>query len=214
MRPLRARRTDLRLGRRALRAAALCAAGQPHDWRQGADRRHRRLYGDLLVGGFQRLRAAEDLPHLTSREPASAGSSRHPSGLAGAGMGMIMITIRRELGKDVAAREALLDLGYGAIRFSKVSHRLREGRLPAAGLAFVACDHGRLVGTVQLWDVATSDGRPALLLGPLTVHPSHRDRGVGGALMRHALAAAAQLGHQAVLLVGDAAYYERFGFSA
>ena len=128
-------------------------------------------------------------------------------------MGMIMITIRRELGKDAAAREALLDLGYGAIRFSKVSHRLREGRLPAAGLAFVACDHGRLVGTVQLWDVATSDGRPALLLGPLTVHPSHRDRGVGGALMRHALAAAAQLGHQAVLLVGDAAYYERFGFS-
>ena len=124
-----------------------------------------------------------------------------------------MITIRRELGKDAAAREALLDLGYGAVRFSKVSHRLREGRLPAAGLAFVASDHGRLVGTVQLWDVATEDGRPALLLGPLTVHPSHRDRGVGGALMRHALAAAAKLDHQAVLLVGDTAYYERFGFS-
>jgi predicted N-acetyltransferase YhbS len=128
-------------------------------------------------------------------------------------MGMIMITIRRELGKDAAAREALLDLGYGAVRFSKVSHRLREGRLPAAGLAFVACDHGRLIGTVRLWDVATSDGRPALLLGPLTVHPSHRHRGVGSALMRHALAAAAKLGHHAVLLVGDAAYYERFGFS-
>jgi predicted N-acetyltransferase YhbS len=128
-------------------------------------------------------------------------------------MGMLMITIRRELGKDVAAREALLDLGYGAVRFSKVSHRLREGRLPAAGLAFVACDHGRLIGTVRLWDIAAGDGGPALLLGPLTVHPSHRDRGVGSALMRHALAAAARLGHQAVLLVGDADYYERFGFS-
>jgi predicted N-acetyltransferase YhbS len=128
-------------------------------------------------------------------------------------MGMIMITIRRELGKDAAAREALLDLGYGAVRFSKVSHRLREGRLPAAGLAFVASDHGRLVGTVQLWDVAAGDGCPALLLGPLTVHPSHRDRGVGSALMRHALTAAAKLGHEAVMLVGDAAYYERFGFS-
>jgi predicted N-acetyltransferase YhbS len=128
-------------------------------------------------------------------------------------MGMIMITIRRELGKDAAAREALLDLGYGAVRFSKVSHRLREGRLPAAGLAFVACDHGRLIGTVRLWDVAAGDGRPALLLGPLTVHPSHRHRGVGSALMRHALAAAARLGHRAVMLVGDAAYYERFGFS-
>jgi predicted N-acetyltransferase YhbS len=129
-------------------------------------------------------------------------------------MGMSMITIRRELGKDATAREALLDLGYGAVRFSKVSHRLREGRLPSAGLAFVACDHGRLIGTVRLWDVAAGDRRPALLLGPLTVHPSHRDRGVGGALMRHALAAAAKLGHRAVMLVGDAAYYERFGFSA
>ena len=125
-----------------------------------------------------------------------------------------MITIRRELGKDAAAREALLDLGYGAVRFSKVSHRLREGRLPAAGLAFVACDHGRLIGTVRLWDVAAGDGRPALLLGPLTVHPNHRDRGVGSALIRHALAAAAKLGHRAVMLVGDAAYYERFGFTA
>jgi len=125
-----------------------------------------------------------------------------------------MITIRRELGKDAAAREALLDLGYGAVRFSKVSQRLREGRLPAAGLAFVACDHGRLIGTVQLWEVAAGDGRPALLLGPLTVHPDHRDRGVGSALIRHALAAAAKLGHRAVMLVGDAAYYERFGFSA
>jgi predicted N-acetyltransferase YhbS len=124
-----------------------------------------------------------------------------------------MITIRRELGKDAAAREALLDLGYGAVRFSKVSHRLREGRLPAAGLAFVACDHRRLIGTVRLWDVATGDGRPALLLGPLTVHPNHRHRGVGSALIRHALAAAGKLGHCAVMLVGDAAYYERFGFS-
>jgi predicted N-acetyltransferase YhbS len=126
---------------------------------------------------------------------------------------MIMITIRGELGKDATAREALLDLGYGAVRFRKVSHRLREGRLPAAGLAFVACDHGRLIGTVRLWDVAAGDGRPALLLGPLTVHPNHRHRGIGSALIRHALAAAAKLGHRAVMLVGDAAYYERFGFS-
>ena len=66
MSALRAGRPDLRLGRRAVREAALPAAGQPGDRRQGADRGHRRLYGDLLVGGLQRLRAAEDLPHLTS----------------------------------------------------------------------------------------------------------------------------------------------------
>ncbi len=124
-----------------------------------------------------------------------------------------MITIRRELGKDAAAREALLDLGYGDVRFEKVSHRLREGRLPAAGLSFMACDRGRIVGTVRLWDVAAGDGRPALLLGPLTVHPDYRCRGVGGALINHALGAATRLGHHAVLLVGDASYYGRFGFS-
>ena len=125
-----------------------------------------------------------------------------------------MITIRRELGKDAAAREALLDVGYGCARFGKVSHRLREGRRHSAGLAFVACDRGRVVGTVRLWDVTAGDRRPALLLGPLTVHPEHRCRGVGSALVQHAVEAAARLGHGAVLLVGDAPYYDRFGFSA
>ena len=55
---------DLRFGRRAVREGAVSAAGQPRDRRQGADRRHRRLYGDLLVGGLQRLPAAEDVSHL------------------------------------------------------------------------------------------------------------------------------------------------------
>ncbi len=64
--PVRARRPDLQLGRRAVRAGAVPAAGQSRDRRQGADRGHRRLYGDLLVRGLQRLRAAEDGPHLTS----------------------------------------------------------------------------------------------------------------------------------------------------
>src|SRR5437867_4942701 len=127
---------------------------------------------------------------------------------------MTMITIRRELGKDAAAREALLDVGYGCARFGKVSHRLREGRQPSAGLSFVACDRGRIVGTVRLWDVAAGDGAPALLLGPLTVHPDHRCRGVGRALVGHAVEAAVRLGHRAVLLVGDTPYYDRLGFSA
>ena len=72
---LRARRTDLRLGRRAVREGALPAAGQPGDRRQGADRGHRRLHGDLLVGRLQRLPAAEDLSHLTI---AGSGTTRSP----------------------------------------------------------------------------------------------------------------------------------------
>ena len=82
---------------------------------------------------------------------------------------MSMITIRKELHRDVAAREALLDRCFGDTRFQKAAERLREGRLPAHGLAFVASDRGRVVGTVRLWNVSAGPSRPALLLGPVAV---------------------------------------------
>jgi predicted N-acetyltransferase YhbS len=125
-----------------------------------------------------------------------------------------MVTIREEKLSDAAAREALLDEAYGPDRFTKASERLREGRLPAAGLSLVAVHYGRLVGTVRLWHVTAGPGQAALLLGPLAVHPQHRNRGIGAALMRRAIARARLAGHDAILLVGDAAYYGRFGFTA
>ena len=57
-------------------------------------------------------------------------------------------------------------------------------------------------------------GEPALLLGPVAVAGNHRNQGVGAALVRRAIGAAARLGHRAIILVGDASYYGRFGFSA
>lgn len=126
-----------------------------------------------------------------------------------------MTAITLESAFDVAPREALLDLCMGADRKQKSSERLRAGRRPSAGLAFSAHGlDGRLVGTVRLWDVETGDGRPALLLGPLAVHPWFRADGLGGRLMRTALSVAGAAGHGAVILVGDAPYYQRFGFSA
>lgn len=124
-----------------------------------------------------------------------------------------MVTIRHERPADAMARDALLDLSFGACRFAKTSERLREGRRPAEGLSLVATDHGCVIGTVRLWHVAIHE-HPALLLGPLAVHPDWRNCGAGAALMRDALALAQRRGHGAVLLVGDAPYYERFGFSA
>jgi predicted N-acetyltransferase YhbS len=125
-----------------------------------------------------------------------------------------MLTIRQERPVDEHAREALLDVAYGDERNHKPSCRLRKGRKPAAGLSLVAVEKGRILGTVRLWHVTAGRGRPALLLGPLAVHPNAQKRGIGAALMRRALADAAQRGHAAVLLVGDAAYYGRFGFTA
>ncbi len=125
-----------------------------------------------------------------------------------------MITIRPEMSADIAPRERLLDRAFGKRRFTKTSERLREGRLPAQGLAFTAVDaKDRLIGTLRLWDVFAGSAGPALLLGPLCVECKAQGKGIGAALMRHALAEAKALGHAGIILVGDAPYYERFGFT-
>src|SRR5690554_4495199 len=128
--------------------------------------------------------------------------------------GEIALTIMAEQPGDAFAREALLDRAMGAGRKRKSSEKLRRGRRPSEGLAFVARDEtGALVGTVRLWDVRLSAGDPALLLGPLAVDPSVKSAGIGSKLMRLAIEEARRLGHKVVLLVGDAPYYARFGFS-
>lgn len=121
--------------------------------------------------------------------------------------------IRGERASDVVAREALLDACFGANRHLRTCQRLRDGRVPAEGLALSVVRQGRLVGTLRLWHVSAG-GLPALVLGPLAVDPSCRSLGIGAVLMNHALAAAKAHGYGAVLLVGDASYYARFGFSA
>jgi len=124
-----------------------------------------------------------------------------------------MISIRKERPPDVAAREALLDDAFGSRRWRKSSQRLRDGQSPAEGLAFVATDGKRVVGTARLWDIVSGTGKPALLLGPVAIASDCRNRGIGAALVRRALSAARRQGHRAVILVGDAPYYSRFGFS-
>src|SRR3712207_6602631 len=124
-----------------------------------------------------------------------------------------MITIREETFRDIEAREALLDACFGPARFQKTCERLREGRRPADGLSLVIDRNSEVIGTVRLWHICTGPDRAALMLGPIAIDPSVQSLGLGGKLMREALKRAADLGHKAVLLVGDAPYYERFGFS-
>ena len=121
--------------------------------------------------------------------------------------------IRAERASDVTAREALLDACFGENRHTRTCQRLRDGRAPAAGLALSAVRKRKLVGTVRLWHVSAG-GVSALVLGPLAVDPGSRNLGVGAALVGEAIAAARSRGHCAILLLGDASYYGRFGFSA
>jgi predicted N-acetyltransferase YhbS len=139
--------------------------------------------------------------HLVPDAPRFAGFVREPE-----------IHIAKEAPSDILAREALLDAAFGPARFQKTAERLREGRLPAAGLALVVRDAARLIGTLRLWHV-DAGGAGALLLGPLAIEKSYRSRGFGRGLIAEALFRAFVSGHEAVLLVGDAPYYEAFGFS-
>ena len=131
-----------------------------------------------------------------------------------------VFTIDAENPSDVVARENLLDRAMGPNRRKKSSEKIRRGRLPAEGLALVARDRdGHVIGTVRLWNIeagvnAESTAINALLLGPLAVDSTFEGKGVGSALMRAAVLEAKNRGHGAILLVGDAPYYERFGFFA
>jgi predicted N-acetyltransferase YhbS len=132
-------------------------------------------------------------------------------GIAGV-VGKPNLAIASESPADSWARERLLDEAFGAARSGKTAERLREGRLPAQGFALAAWDAGELIGTLRMWHILAGEV-PALLLGPLAVAKAYRSRGLGRRLTAEALFRAASAGHKAVLLVGDAVYYEPFGFS-
>lgn len=117
-----------------------------------------------------------------------------------------------------AAIEALLDRSFGPDRFKKTAYKLREGVPPIPELGFVAIEHDELgneilEGTIRYWPVTIGGTIPALLLGPIAVSERLQGGGLGSKLIRMSLNKAAALGHRAVILVGDAPYYARFGFT-
>jgi predicted N-acetyltransferase YhbS len=119
--------------------------------------------------------------------------------------------IRAERPADDATIESLHEISFGPGRFARTAFRLREGVPHDRALAFVAMFGGRIGGSVRLTPI-TVGGRPAMILGPLVVHPDFKDQGAGKALIRHVLAAAKTNGVGAVILVGDRPYYGPLGF--
>jgi len=109
--------------------------------------------------------------------------------------------------------ERLLDKAFGPGRYAKTAYRLREGVAPVPELSFVIGQTGTLYGSLRFWPVLIGRKHPALMLGPLAVEPEVRGQGMGIAVMEHALAKAAALGHRICMLVGDEPYYARVGFS-
>ena len=121
------------------------------------------------------------------------------------------LAIMPETADDALAIERLHERTFGPGRYAKTAYRLRERNAHRLELSFTARIGTLLVGSVRLSPIRIGD-TAALLLGPLTVEPPFRDRGIGFALIERALAEAKGKGHRLVVLVGDEPYYGRCGF--
>ena len=128
-------------------------------------------------------------------------------------MNDLSLTILAETANDAQAIERLHDRTFGPGRFVLSAYRLREHVDHLLELSFTAWIGTLLVGSVRQLPVRIGETR-ALLLGPLTVEPPFRGRGVGSALLERAMKDAKAKGHRLVLLVGDEPYYGRLGFKA
>jgi len=121
------------------------------------------------------------------------------------------ITILPETADDAEAIERLHERTFGPGRLAKTAYRIREGAAHRVDLSFTARIGMLMIGSVRLTAILIGDAK-ALLLGPLTVEPPFRGRGIGQALIARALAEAKARGHRLVVLVGDEPYYGRHGF--
>ena len=110
--------------------------------------------------------------------------------------------------------ELLLDLAFAPGRTALSSYQLRQGVEPVAGLSAIVRDEfDALAGAIRYWPVRIGEpGVPALLLGPVAVHPTRQGEGLGGLMIMETLERARETGWTRVILVGDAPYYRRFGF--
>ncbi|MEO1798637.1 MAG: N-acetyltransferase [Pseudomonadota bacterium] len=123
-----------------------------------------------------------------------------------------MYTLAAEGPEDWWEVEALYDTCFAPGREALSSYRLRDGVAKVGALCLTARDaDGILAGAVRYWPVCVGDA-PALLLGPIAVHPTRQGEGLGGDLVTQSLGAARALSWTRVLLVGDAPYYGRMGF--
>lgn len=122
-----------------------------------------------------------------------------------------LIQLGPETADDWWEIEALYDLTFAPGRSALSSYRLREGVAPLADLCLTARDPaGIIAGAVRNWPVRAG-GKPAVLLGPIAVHPTRQGEGIAALLMWRCLEIAAKQWER-IMLVGDAPYYQRYGF--
>ena len=126
-------------------------------------------------------------------------------------MNDLSLTISPETSDDALAIERLHERTFGPGRYAKTAYRIREGVGHKLDLSFTARVGSLLVGSVRLSPILIGQ-TAALLLGPLTIEPPFRERGIGQALLERAMKVAKAKGHRLVVLAGDEPYYAKAGF--
>jgi predicted N-acetyltransferase YhbS len=152
--------------------------------------------------------------HSELRLPAQIGSGTGIFGVTlyrASAMNDLSVTILPETPEDTLAIDRLNARTFGPGRFAKSAYRIREDVPHLLDLSFTARVGTLLVGSVRLSPILIGT-TPALLLGPLTVEPPFRDRGIGLKLIERALKEAKGRGYRLVVLVGDEPYYGKAGF--
>jgi putative acetyltransferase len=126
------------------------------------------------------------------------------------------IAIRAERPGEAAAVRAVNDMAFGTLHEGQIVDDIRGTPDWIDGGSLVAEEDGRLVGHVLIslgvLDLEMGDRRRIWMVGPVAVIPERQRQGIGGALMRAAIALATERGEPLLVLLGHATYYPRFGF--
>ncbi|WP_134680697.1 GNAT family N-acetyltransferase [Paracoccus ravus] len=118
----------------------------------------------------------------------------------------VLPRIRPEHPREGAAISALLRRAFDGEDEARLVENLRDH--DDLALSLVADVAGTIIGHVAMSPLGAEG--PAFALAPVAVHPALQGRGIGGALVRAAIATAPE---HSIVVLGDPAYYRRFGFA-
>ncbi|HET7092365.1 MAG TPA: N-acetyltransferase [Thermomicrobiales bacterium] len=163
-----------------------------------------------------RPRAGLSGRHATARSLTGGGSEyRRAVGGGSNGMDAESVQIRQSRAEDGAAIHDVHALAFGRADEARLVAALQAAT--TAPVSLIATIDGEVVAHVhfsRVEIVADGESMPirAYGLAPLSVLPAFQGRGIGSRLVREGLAACREAGAEAVVVLGDPAYYGRFGF--
>lgn len=128
------------------------------------------------------------------------------------------MTIRNEQPQDIEAISRLTEAAFRNEEYSSHTEHFIVNALRRTGqlsISLVAAENDEILGHVAISPVSISSGVTGWYgLGPISVRPDRQGKGIGSALMRAALQQLRQQGAAGCVVLGDPAYYGRFGFKA